>query len=127
MEAGHHLPTVEMVPGVPDRASSPLLPIICGVPQGIILGPLLFLIYIHDLPEQIHFATFFADAIKLLTDVNNELQELDTLNKWCKELMEIRSEYRQMWYNEANIIQSPHTTIWHLSINNRDFETTHSQ
>ena len=60
-----------------------------GVPQGTVLGPLLFLVYINDLPENLHSsAKLFADDCLLYREVNttsdtNKLQEdLDMLQKW---------------------------------------------
>uniref|UniRef100_A0A914LP73 Reverse transcriptase domain-containing protein n=1 Tax=Meloidogyne incognita TaxID=6306 RepID=A0A914LP73_MELIC len=68
-------------------------PIYSGVPQGSVLGPLLFVIFINDLPEHLPKGVnikIYADDIKLYVEHNNDnnrnklKESLLIIEKWAK-------------------------------------------
>ena len=73
-----------------NNCQSSVLPVLSGVPQGSILGPLLFLIYVNDLPDHVSSVRMFlyADDTKCVThperpSVSKLLQkDLDSLHSW---------------------------------------------
>jgi len=62
------------------------------VPQGSVLGPLLFLLYVNDIPDLVDSKIkMFADDIKIYTTITNFMEaltlqsDLDKLCNWAKE------------------------------------------
>lgn len=73
-----------------DQESSPS-PVHSGVPQGSVLGPLLFLIYIIDLPDCVSYSiNLFADDCVIFREIFNDndtnmLQhDIDAVSAWCR-------------------------------------------
>ena len=75
------------------QATSGLLPVLSGVPQGSILGPLLFITYINDIEEFISSSKFllYADDAKCFhtivspSDCNKLQGDLDSVLSWSGE------------------------------------------
>ena len=102
---------------------SDYLPVSCGVPQGSVLGPLLFLIYINDLQEcELSSSPFmYADDTSLTLSAydpttleENLNKELEEVQKWLKsnkltlnvkktKYMIIGSHYRLRHLNDLNV------------------------
>ena len=84
---------------------SHLLPVLSGIPQGSILGPLLFLVYVNDIPDYICNSVLylFADDTKCLKFISNpadsiQLQDdINSLNHW--------SEQWSLLFNPTKIVQ----------------------
>ena len=72
-----------------DGASSKLASVLSGVPQGIVLGPLMFLLYVNDITDGIfHTSHLFADNCLLYRKIQSPKdsillqKDLDLLSHW---------------------------------------------
>ena len=109
---------------------SAFLPVLSGVPQGSILGPLLFLVYINDLPVCVSNSSLllFADDTKCsksiinLTDASLLQNDLDGISVWSKQW--------NLFFNESKCAlisfcrAHPHFTQLYL-LNNQEITRCH--
>ena len=66
--------------------------VLSGVPQGSVLGPILFILYINDVVDSLPTSTtckLFADDLKIysvlniINDANSIVSEFDTIKQWA--------------------------------------------
>ena len=105
------------------------LPVKAGEPQGSILGPLFFLIYINDLSENIESTVkLFADDTSLFSVVHNNNTSAEVLNRDLQKISEWAHKWK-MSFNldvnkQAQEVKSVHPD---LVFNNMPVHQTHCQ
>ena len=97
--------------------TSDWLPVLSGVPQGSVLGPVLFLIHIHDIDLNISGEMFkFADDTKVICPIENE-EYGETLQADIDILMDWSNKW-QMQFNKEKC------KVMHFGYNNQCLEYT---
>ena len=77
--------------------------ILSGVPQGSVLGPLLFLIYINDLPDGIYSpCKIFADDTSIFSKVHNKQLSQTNLNNDLRNITEWVFQWKMQFNPDPN-------------------------
>ena len=116
---------------VVDGETSDAVPVTSGVPQGSVLGPILFLIYINDLPHYTKHSDvrlFADDTIVYLTISNvgdcRKLQEdLENLERWEQEW---QMEFHPAKCNVLRLTKKKNKVTYPYSLHNHILEEVQS-
>ena len=112
------------------QSVSSCLPVVSGVPQGSILGPLLFLIFINDLPTSLETSMVFlyADDAKCVLPISSKsdciyLQnDLTRLLEWCTRWNLTLNEEKCSAMHFSRATRYP-TTIFNYTLNGNQIPT----
>lgn len=112
------------------NSKSSIISVPSGIPQGSHLGPLLFILYINDLPKVISHSNIlmYADDVKLFlsyNDVNSQLRlqsDITSLAEWCStNLMKLNlKKCKAMSFSRKKMYPSSY------SVNNNSLEMVNS-
>ncbi len=106
-------------------------PVTCGVPQGSVLGPLLFIMYTNDLQNSLKHthAILFADDTAIYTKANtlitlyeNVNSDLDTLNEWFETNKLSRNVAKTHYMLFTNNTRAITNSMHKLKIGNAEIE-----
>jgi len=89
--------------------------VLSGIPQGSVLGPLLFIIFVNEMPELVHSSILmFADDTKVFTEIRNE----EDATKLQEDLTALQ-EWSQIWQLRFN---PDKCHVLHLGSNNQKYK-----
>ncbi|KAK2169129.1 hypothetical protein LSH36_12g17010 [Paralvinella palmiformis] len=102
-----------------EGCQSTVVMVLSGIPQGSVIGPLLFIIFVNEMPELVHTSILiFADDTKVFTEIRNE----EDATKLQENLTALQ-EWSQMWQLRFN---PDKCHVLHLGSNNQKYNMNKS-